>query len=98
MPTALQGTQENNERAAYVLLSAGASLDGSLSGRTIGVVDLLGRTNTQDFVKRLLKTPDLKFNLVTKMEDLLSLLQLFGAEGVLVPAGAVERLKGGSRL
>lgn len=95
---ALQGLHENNEREPYVLLSAGANLEGSLSGRMIGVVDLLGRSGTQDFVGRLLKTPDLKFKRVTKMEDLLPLLQFSAAEGVLVPAAAVTGLKERSRL
>jgi hypothetical protein len=94
----VQGLHQNNDREPYVLLSGGASLEGSLSGKTIGVVDLLGRTGTQDFVGHLLKTPDVKLNLVTKMEDLLSLLQFFAAEGVLVPAVAVDRLKERSRL
>jgi hypothetical protein len=98
IPVALQGLRENNEREPYVLLSSGASLDGSLSGKVIGVVDLLGRAGTQDFVGRLLKTPDLKFKRVTKIEDLLPLLQFSAAEGVLVPAVAVKSLTERSRL
>jgi hypothetical protein len=95
---ALQGLYENNERQPYVLLSASANVEGSLSGRTIGVVDLLGRAGTQDFVSRLLKTPDVRLNLVTKMEDLLPLLQFYAADGVLVPTAAVNKLKQRSRL
>jgi hypothetical protein len=98
IPVTLQGLRENNEREPYVLLSAGGSLDGSLSGKVIGVVDLLGRAGTQDFVGRLLKTPDLKFKRVTKIEDLLPLLQFSAAEGVLVPAVAVKGLTERSRL
>jgi hypothetical protein len=98
IPVALQGLRDNSEREPYVLLSANADLAGDLSGHTIGVVDLMGRTGTQEFVGRLLKTPDLKFKRVTKMEDLLPLLQFFAAEAILVPAAAVEGLKARSRL
>jgi hypothetical protein len=98
IPVALQGLRENSEREPYVLLSAGANVEGSLSGRTIGVVDLLGRAGTQEFIGRLLKTTGVQLNLVTKMEDLLSLLQFFAADGVLVPAASVDRLKERSRL
>jgi hypothetical protein len=98
VPVALQGLRADHDWEPYVLLSNGAALEGALSGRTIGVVDLLGRDGTQDFVTRLLKTPDLKLKRVTKMEDLLPLLQFSAADAVLVPAAAVKGVTERSRL
>ena len=70
----------------------------ALGGKVIGVVDLLGRDGTQDFVTKLLKTPDLKLKRVTKMEDLLPLLQFSAADAVLVPAASVKSVTERSRL
>jgi|SRR3954453_1034851 hypothetical protein len=98
VPVVLQGTRGEHEWEPYVLLTTGAAVDGSLAGKVIGVVDLLGRNGTQDFVTKLLKTPDLKLKRVTKMEDLLPLLQFSAADGVLVPAGAVKSITERSRL
>jgi hypothetical protein len=98
VPVALQGNRGNNDWEPYVLLSGGNPLEGSLSGKVIGVVDLLGRDATQDFVTKLLKTPDVKLKRVTKMEDLLPLLQFSAADGVLVPAAAVKSITERSRL
>jgi hypothetical protein len=98
VPVVLQGLRSDHDWEPYVLLSTGAAVDGPLSGKVIGVVDLLGRTGTQDFVTKLLKTPDLKLKRVTKMEDLLPLLQFSAADGVLVPAAAVKGVTERSRL
>src|SRR4051812_942017 len=98
VPVVLQGTRGEHEWEPYVLLTTGAAVDGSLAGKVIGVVDLLGRNGTQDFVTKLLKTPDLKLKRVTKMEDLLPLLQFSAADGVLVPAAAVKGVTERSRL
>jgi hypothetical protein len=98
VPIALQGLRGENDWEPYVLLSPGAPLDGSLSGKVIGVVDLLGRNGTQDFVSKLLKTADVKLKRVTKMEDLLPLLQFSAADGVLVPSAAVKSVTERSRL
>jgi hypothetical protein len=98
VPLALQGLRGDNDWEPYVLLSPGQPLDGSLSGKVIGVVDLLGRNGTQEFVAKLLKTPDVKLKRVTKMEDLLPLLQFSAADGVLVPSAAVKSVTERSRL
>jgi hypothetical protein len=96
VPVALQGLRGEHDWEPYVLLS-GAALDGALDGKVIGVVDLLGRDGTQQFVTRLLKT-DVKLKRVTKMEDLLPLLQFSAADAVLVPAAAVKSVTERSRL
>jgi hypothetical protein len=98
VPVVLQGNRGDHDWESYVLLSPGQPLEGSLSGKMIGVVDLLGRDGTQDFVTKLLKTPDVKLKRVTKMEDLLPLLQFSAADGVLVPAAAVKSVTERSRL
>lgn len=96
VPVALQGLRGEHDWELYVLLSPEPA--GELSGKVIGVVDLLGRDGTQQFVTKLLKTPDLKLKRVTKMEDLLPLLQFSAADAVLVPAAAVKSVTERSRL
>jgi len=96
VPVALQGLRGEHDWELYVLLSPEPS--GELSGKVIGVVDLLGRDGTQQFVTKLLKTTDLKLKRVTKMEDLLPLLQFSAADAVLVPAAAVKSVTERSRL
>jgi hypothetical protein len=98
LPVALQGLRGEHDWEPYVLLSPGAAVEGALDGKVIGVVDLLGRDGTQQFVTRLLKTSDLKLKRVTKMEDLLALLQFSAADAVLVPAAAVKSVTERSRL
>ena len=94
----LKGIGQGRDVEPYVLLSVGSPLTGSLAGRTIGVVDLLGRTDTQTYVLALLKTPDARLKLVTKLEDLLSLLQFAAADAILVPARVVKSFMERSRL
>jgi hypothetical protein len=98
VPVALQGLRGDHEWEPYVLLSPGPALEGALDGKVIGVVDLLGRDGTQQFVTKLLRTTDLKLKRVTKMEDLLPLLQFSAADAVLVPAAAVKSVTERSRL
>jgi hypothetical protein len=95
---ALQGVRGNADWEPYVLLSQDLSLDEPLAGKVIGVVDLLGRTGTQEFVAKLLGTDDIKLKRVTKTEDLLPLLQFSAADAVLVPSVAVKDVTDRSRL
>lgn len=94
----LRGVYKGEDSERYVLVSAGAPLTGSLSNRLIGVVDVLGRKETHDLVAQLLKAGDVRTKLVTKLEDLLSLLQFSAADAVLLPAGAVKGFTERSRL
>jgi len=95
----MRGYAEGHDSEKYVLLSAGsAPLEGSLSGKTIGVVDFLGRNDTQTFMAAALKTPDIRSKLVTKQEDLLSLLTFSAADAVLIPSAAVKTFAERSRL
>jgi hypothetical protein len=98
IPAVLRGLSEGRDSERYVLLSAGQPLEGSLSGKTIGVVDFLGRNDTQTFMAAALKTRDVRTKLVTKQEDLLSLLQFSAADAVLIPTTAVKSFAERSRL
>jgi hypothetical protein len=94
----LRGVHRGEDSERYVLVSAGTPLTGSLSNRLIGAVDMLGRKDTHGLVAQLLKTPDVRTKLVTKLEDLLSLLQFAAADAVLLPASAVKGFTDRSRL
>jgi hypothetical protein len=98
LPAALRGVSDGREVEPLVLISVGSPLTGGLADRTIGVVDLLGRAHTQAFVAALLKAPDIRLKLVTKLEDLLSLLQFSAADAILVPARMVKPFTERSRL
>jgi hypothetical protein len=95
---ALQGLRGQHDWEPWSLVSVGTPLAGSLSGKVIGVVDLLGRRGTQDFVADLLKTPDIKLKRVTKLEDLLPLLQFAAADAVLIPSSEVKAVTEHSQL
>lgn len=98
IPVALQGLRDDRDWEPYVLLAPAPSLDGPLDTKVIGVVDLLGRDGTQRFLTQLLKVQTLKLKRVTKIEDLLPLLQFSAADAVLVPAVAVRGVTERSRL
>jgi hypothetical protein len=51
----LQGLRADREWEPYVLLATGAGADDPLGGKTIGVVDVLGRDGTQELVGKLVK-------------------------------------------
>jgi hypothetical protein len=94
----LQGTRGGKDLESYVLVSVGTVLDGSLAGKTIGAVDVMGRDGTQSFVAGLLKANDVKVKRVAKTEDLLPLLEFSAADGILIPSAALGRLTERTRL
>ncbi|HXI58723.1 MAG TPA: hypothetical protein VNO55_21800, partial [Polyangia bacterium] len=98
VPPALQGLRGTLDWETYSLLSVGDAVEGSLSGKAIGAVDLLGRAATQGFVANLVGAADIKVKRVTKMEDLLPLLQLGATDGVVAPTAAVRDMTERSRL
>jgi hypothetical protein len=95
---ALQGTRDGKDVEPYLLVSVDNILDGPLSGKTIGAVDVMGRDGTQSFVVALLKTNDVKVKRVAKTEDLLPLLEFSAADGILIPSSALPRLIERTRL
>ncbi len=98
LTVSLQGVRGNQDWEPYALLSTGAPMADPLAGKAIGVVDLLGRRGTQDFVAELLGTPDVKLKRVTKLEDLLPLLQVSAADAILISVAEVKSLTERSRL
>lgn len=94
----LQGTRGGKDLEAYTLVWVGNTLDGSLSGKTIGAVDVMGRDGTQGFVAGLLKANDIKVKRVAKTEDLLPLLEFSAADGILIPSASLARLTERTRL
>lgn len=97
-PPNLQGYRGGKSVESYVLASVNQALEGTLEGKTIGVVELLGRDGTQSFVNRLLKTTNLRVKRVAKIEDLLSMLELSAADGIVVSGSTLATLAERSRL
>lgn len=94
----LQGYRGGKSAEPYVLASVNQALDGGLDGKTIGVVELLGREGTQTFVNRLLKATNLRIKRVAKIEDLLSLLELSAADGIVLSSSMLATLVERTRL
>jgi hypothetical protein len=65
--------------------------------QTVGALDLLGRDGTDTFVNRILGARP-KVERVTKVEDLLPLLQMQRVDAILLAARFVTELKKASRL
>lgn len=102
-PTLL-GVRGGKEWEPYLLVMTGAAAAAagstmpSLAGKTIGIVDLLGRDGTQAFAAAAVGTPDIKVKRVAKIEDLLPLLEFSAADAVLIPSSAVKRFTERTRL
>jgi len=94
----LQGQRGGKSTEPYLLASVNQPLQGSLAGKTIGFVDLLGHDGTQAFLNGLLKTTDIKVKRVAKVEDLLPLLEFSAADGVVLPSSMLARLLERTRL
>jgi hypothetical protein len=94
----LQGYRGGKSAEPYLLASVNQPLEGSLAGKTIGVVDLLGRDGTQSFLNGLLKATDVKIKRVAKIEDLLPLLEFSAADGIVLPSSMLGRLVERTRL
>jgi hypothetical protein len=98
LPTTQQGLRGDSEWEPYVLLSEEGVAQDEAAARVVGVVDLLGRTGTQQLVSRLLRDPHIELRRVTKLEDLLPLLQFSAAGSVLASASAAKTITQRSRL
>jgi len=94
----LQGTHDGKDSEPYVLVSTDKPLEGSLAGKTIGMVDLLGRDGSQAFVAQLTKDKDFKVKRVAKVEDLVPLLEFSAAQALLVPSSMLASLSKHTRL
>lgn len=98
IPIALQGIRAGNDVEQYVLVGTAASLAGTLADKTIGSVEILGREGTTELIKTLLKLPDCKLKRVTKLEDLLPLLQLSLADAIVLPAAVSKSVSQQSQM
>ncbi len=87
---ALTGTLNGKSEEPYVFLSEKAVKLNALEEIIIGAVDLLSRPEMPRFIGSLFDKPKLRVRSVTKLEDLLSLLQFQYATAILVPASKVS--------
>jgi hypothetical protein len=92
----LRGQRGGSSEERYSLVGVGAAPDPAGVG-TVGALALLGREGTANFVKSLLGASP-KVERVSKVEDLLPLLQLQRADAVLLPSRLFPDIKNASKL
>jgi len=92
----LQGQRQGAPHETYSLVADDAPPDPK-AVRVVGALDLLGREGTTAFVHELVGARP-KVERVTKLEDLLPLLQMRRAEAVLIPTRLVADMRSASRL
>jgi hypothetical protein len=93
---ALRGHTRGSPEERYALVGGGATPEPNRVA-SVGALDLLGRDGTNRFVRRLVG-PQARVERVTKIEDLLPLLQMQRVDAVLLPARLVPDLRAASRL
>ncbi len=92
----LRGLSRGSNEERYSLVGAGVAPEAGRVG-SVGALDILGRDGTNRFVKRLVGQ-QARVERVTKIEDLLPLLQMQRVEAVLLPSRLVSDLRAASRL
>jgi hypothetical protein len=92
----LQGRRAGSADEKYALVAADAAPDPARV-KTVGALDLLGREGTNLFVDHMLGTSP-KVERVTKVEDLLPLLQLERVDAILIPQRLFSDVKSESRI
>jgi hypothetical protein len=96
---ALQGVDAGSSVEEYLLLSREALQESDLHRSTIGCIDLVGRKKLPEFVADVLKLdPPPTVRRVTKVEDLLQLLQFQRADAILLPQRFLTDLQQRSRM
>lgn len=95
----LQGVLGGSRDEKYLLVSERPLDASALASMTIGCVDLVGRRELPAFAAKVLglKTEP-EVERVTKVEDLLRLLQFQRADGVLLPERFLESLKARTKM
>jgi hypothetical protein len=92
----LRGARGGNVEEKYSLVGVGTEPDASRIS-SVGALDLLGRDGTNGFVRGLLgSTP--RIERVSKVEDLLPLLQMQRVDAVLLPTRLFFDVKTASKL
>src|SRR5258706_3596272 len=92
----IRGRRGGAVNETYSLVGVDAPPD-PVSLKTLGALDVLGRDGTNAFVRGLIGTP-LKVERVTKVEDLLPLLQMQRADAVLIPSRLFSEVESTSSL
>jgi len=92
----LRGRRQGAEDETYSLVAADSIPDPARI-QTVGALDLLGRDGTDAFVNHVIGAHP-KVERVTKVEDLLPLLQMQRVDAILLAARLVAELKKASRL
>ena len=92
----LRGLTRGSLEERYALVGTGAPPEPNRVA-SVGALDLLGRDGTNRFVRRLVGQ-QARVERVTKIEDLLPLLQMQRVDAVLLPTRLVGDLRTASRL
>jgi hypothetical protein len=92
----LRGFRQGASHEKYSLMAADMVPDPAKVG-VVGALDLLGREGTTNFVHGVLGTNP-RVERVTKVEDLLPLLQMRRVEAILLPSRLLAELRAASRL
>jgi hypothetical protein len=92
----MQGLRKGSTQETYALAAVDVAPDPQKIS-SLGVIDLLGREGMNTFVMDLIGVQR-KVERVTKLDDLLPLLQMQRVDAVLLPARWVNELKSSSRL
>ena len=93
---AIHGRRQGSNEESYALVGVDSTPD-LAKIQSIGALDLLGREGTDSFVERLLGAKR-KVERVTKVEDLLPLLQMQRVDAILLASRFVVELRKASRL
>jgi hypothetical protein len=92
----LRGQRLGSSEEKYALIAADALPDAAHIN-AVGALDLLGRDGTTDFVQHLVGSKP-KVERVTKVEDLLPLLQMRRVDAILLPSRLFAELRTSSRM
>ncbi|HET9955991.1 MAG TPA: hypothetical protein VFQ61_15895 [Polyangiaceae bacterium] len=92
----LRGVRGGATEEKYCLVGVGAEPDPAKVA-TVGATDLLGRDKTTQFVKDIMGTAP-HVERVSKVEDLLPLLQMQRADAILMPSRLFSDIKSASKL
>jgi len=96
MHVQLQGQRAGSAEEKYALVAADTAPDPARV-KTVGALDVLGRDGTASFVNRMLGLST-KVERVTKVEDLLPLLQMQRVDAILIPQRLIADVKSASRI
>jgi hypothetical protein len=96
MQVLLQGQRAGVGEEKYALVAADSAPDPARV-KAVGALDVLGRDGTNQFVTRMLGA-QAKVERVTKVEDLLPLLQMQRVDAILIPQRLLMDVKSASRI